>query len=172
MTTVVRSTKARHGEERPERARLEPRTMLAMAFGALSIAGAANDPADRLADPAQEARARALFREVRCVVCQNESIDDSEADLADDLRKVVRQQVAAGRTDAEIERYLTDRYGEFVLLRPSFSPGNAVLWLTPFVLVLGGGAVLALRARRRPAPVPPLSAEEAAGLRALDVAEP
>ncbi len=137
----------------------------------LSIAATANDPAERLADPAKEARARALFREVRCLVCQNESIDDSEADLAEDLRKVVRAQVSAGRTDAEVKRYLTDRYGEFVLLQPPFSPGNALLWLTPFALVLGGGAILILRARK-PGTTPPLSAEEEAALAALNVSDP
>jgi cytochrome c-type biogenesis protein CcmH len=137
----------------------------------LSIAAAANDPADQLKDPGQEGRARALFKEVRCLVCQNESIDDSEADLAGDLRKVVRTQVAAGRSDAEIKRYLVDRYGEFVLLKPSFSLGNAVLWLTPFVLVLGGGAVLVLRGRK-PEPEPPLTTQEEEALKSLDVTEP
>jgi cytochrome c-type biogenesis protein CcmH len=136
--------------------------------GLLTMAATSNDPADRLADPAKEARARALFREFRCVECQNESIDESEAPIADDLRRVVRQQVEAGHSDADIKRYLTARYGEFVLMRPSFSPGNAVLWLAPFVLVLGGGAVLVLRARRPP-DTPPLSAEESAQLAALDV---
>ena len=91
------------------------RTLAAMFAGVLCIAAAA-DPADRLADPAQEARARAIFADVRCLVCQNESIDDSEAELAGDLRKVVREQVKAGRGDAEIKRFLTDRYGEFVLM--------------------------------------------------------
>ena len=143
----------------------------ALLFAAtLLIGAAANDPAERLADPAQEARARALFREVRCLVCQNESIDDSEADLAGDLRKVVRTQVAAGRSDAEVKRYLTDRYGEFVLLKPPFSPGNAILWLTPFAIVLGGGAILILRARKPPS-TPPLSVEEEAALAALNVAD-
>jgi len=135
--------------------------------GLLTMAAVSNDPAERLADPAKEARARALFREVRCLECQNESIDESEAAIADDLRHVVRQQVKAGRSDADIKRYLLDRYGEFVLMRPSFSLGNAALWLTPFVLVLGGGAILILRSRRPPA-TPPLSAEESAALAALE----
>ncbi len=134
------------------------------------IGATADDPAERLADPAQEARARALFREVRCLVCQNESIDDSEADLAEDLRKAVRAQVAAGRSNAEVKRYLTDRYGEFVLLKPPFSPGYAMLWLTPFAIVLGGGAILILRARRPPA-TPPLSPEEETALAARNVAD-
>jgi cytochrome c-type biogenesis protein CcmH len=136
----------------------------------LLMGATANDPAERLADPVKEARARALFREVRCVVCQNESIDDSEADLADDLRKVVRAQVAAGRSDSQVKRYLTDRYGEFVLLKPPFSPENAMLWLTPFAIVIGGGAILILRARKPPA-TPPLSIEEEAALAALIVAD-
>ncbi len=144
------------------------------AMAVLLMGAAANDPSARLPDPAKEARARVLFREVRCLVCQNESIDDSEADLADDLRKVVRQQVAEGRTDAEVKRYLVYRYGEFVLLRPSFSVGNAVLWLTPFLIVLGGGAVLYLRSRRRAVPpaVEPLSGDEEAALKALNISEP
>jgi len=147
------------------------RTLAATLFAVLSIAATApNDPADRLADPAQESRARALFKEVRCLVCQNESIDDSEAELAGDLRKAVRTQVAAGRSDGEVKRYLVYRYGEFVLLKPTLSLGNAVLWLTPFLLVIGGGAVLFLRRRRTLEPTPPLSEDEAAALAALDIA--
>lgn len=96
---------------------------------------------------ADEARSRALFGEIRCVVCQNESIESSQAEIAADLRSVVREQVAAGRTDAEIREYLVARYGEFVLFRPAFSAGNALLWLGPFLVVLGGGAALLLRAR-------------------------
>lgn len=114
--------------------------LLAAALGALSLA-AASDPAERLADPAQEARARALFAGVRCLVCQNESIDDSDAELAADLRRIVRTQVAAGRTDAEIKTFLTDRYGEFVLMRPAFGPANLALWIGPF-LIVGLGVLL------------------------------
>lgn len=126
----------------------------------LCMGAAAGDPADRLPDPAQEARARALFRQVRCLVCQNESIDDSEADLAEDLRRIVREQIAAGRSDKQVLAYLTDRYGEFVLFRPSFSLGNAALWLTPFALVGAGGlAILAFR-RRKTAPEALLTPEE------------
>ncbi len=147
------------------------RLALASAFAALSLAAASNDPAERLPDPAKEARARALFKEVRCLVCQNESIDDSEADLAEDLRKVVRQQVGDGRSDAEVKRYLTDRYGEFVLLKPSFSLGNAALWLTPFVLVLGGGAILILLSRSRSEPAAPLSPDEEERLAEMSKAE-
>lgn len=113
--------------------------------------------------PQDDARLRALFAEIRCVVCQNESIESSQAEIAADLRAVVREQVAAGRTDAEVRAYLVERYGEFVLFRPRFSAGNAALWLTPFAIVLGGLAVVAARARRAE-PVPALSPEEAAEL--------
>jgi cytochrome c-type biogenesis protein CcmH len=143
-----------------------------LAIALLLSAAASNDPADRLSNPAQEARARTLFREVRCLVCQNESIDDSEADLAGDLRRVVRTQVASGKSDAEIKRYLVDRYGEFVLLKPSFSLANAVLWLTPFALVFGGGAILLLRVRRPQLTAETsLSNEEEAALTAREITE-
>ena len=121
--------------------------------------------------PAEEARARALFKEIRCVVCQNESIDSSQAEIAADLRRVVREQVAAGRSDAEVRDFLVARYGEFVMFRPAFSPGNAALWLTPFAVVLGGVAVLVARSRRAP-PVADLTPEEAAALRRIESAEP
>ncbi len=121
-----------------------------------------------LPDAEQEARARALFREVRCVVCQNESIDASQADMAADLRGAVREQVAAGRTDEEIRRFLVERYGEFVLFRPAFSLQNAALWVAPFVIVLIGGAVVFTRSRVRPETAPLAPEEERAvqGLRA------
>lgn len=143
------------------------RAIAAAALSAVLCLGAASDPAERLPDPAQEARARELFAEIRCVVCQNESIDDSEAELAADLRRLVREQVAAGRSDAEIKRHLVDRYGDFVLLRPPFNAGTLVLWGAPFVLLLGAGAFLALSARRRRDAAAPLTPEEEARLRAL-----
>lgn len=120
-----------------------------IAVAAVFCMAAASDPAERLKDPAQEARARTLFKDVRCLVCQNESIDDSEAELARDLRQIVREQVKAGRSDSEIKAFLTDRYGEFVLLKPTFSPGNLALWGVPFLIVAGGVAFLATRVRRR-----------------------
>ena len=122
--------------------------LMAALAGVLSLA-AASDPAERLKDPAQEAKARAIFAEVRCLVCQNESIDDSEADLAHDLRQIVREQVAAGKSEAEIKAFLTDRYGEFVLLTPRFSLGNLALWGGPFLVVLAGVALLFVRLRAR-----------------------
>ena len=137
------------------------------AFAALILCTGAGSPTDALPDAAQETRARALFREVRCLVCQNESIDDSEAALAGDLRQIVRQEVAAGKNDAEIKRFLTDRYGEFVLLKPSFAVGNAVLWVTPFAIVGLGAVGLLLVGRRRREETEPLDAEEQKKLKAL-----
>ncbi len=116
--------------------------VFALMAAAVMLMGAADDPADRLKDPAQESRARALFQQLRCVVCQNESIDDSEADLAQDLRRIVRTQIAEGRTDDQVRSFLVQRYGQFILLKPPLSPGNAALWLTPLALVLVGGAYI------------------------------
>ena len=124
--------------------------LLLTALAAVFCMAAAADPSERLPDPAQEDRARAIFAQVRCLVCQNESIDDSEAELARDLRQVVRAQVRAGRNEDEIKAYLVARYGEFVLLRPSFSIGNAALWLGPFLVVALGGLLLLVRLRSRP----------------------
>lgn len=135
------------------------RALLAGLAGVLCIA-AASDPAERLPDPAQEAHARAIFKDIRCLVCQNESIDDSEAELARDLRRTVREQVKAGRSDAQIKAYLTDRYGQFVLMRPSFDAGNLGLWIGPF-LVVGLGAILLLGRLRNRQPDVELSKDEA-----------
>lgn len=146
---------------------------LIIGLAALVCMAAASDPGERLADPAQEGRARDLFREIRCLVCQNESIDDSQAELAHDLREIVRGQVAQGRSDAQIRAFLVERYGEFVLLRPPFSAGNAILWLTPVLALLAGGGLMIVLLRRRAAPAgedPPLdslSPEEEARLQVL-----
>ena len=148
---------------------MKVRVLLA-ALAAVGCMAAASDPAERLPDPAQEARAREIFKDVRCLVCQNESIDDSEADLAHDLRQIVREQVRAGRSEAEIKRFLTDRYGEFVLLTPSFSAGNLALWGGPFVGVLLGGLLLLHRLRNR-IPEAELSPAEAERLRRMSEAE-
>jgi cytochrome c-type biogenesis protein CcmH len=141
------------------------------ALAALACLAAAADPADRLANPAQEARAKALFSQIRCVVCQNESIDDSEADVARDLRQAVRREVAAGDSDAQVRDYLVQRYGEFILLKPPFSLGNAALWLAPFLIVAIGVVVLVMRSRRAPSNAVPdameLTPEEQKRLSAL-----
>lgn len=120
------------------------------------------EPTERLSDPALEARARGLSKELRCLVCQNQSIDELNADLAHDLRQLLRQRLVAGDTDQQVLDYIAARYGVFVLLDPPFAPLTWVLWLTPPVLVLGGGGWLLLRARRRrvdPA-VPDLTPDE------------
>lgn len=141
------------------------RLLLASLAGMACLA-AASDPAERLPDPAQEAKAREIFRDVRCLVCQNESIDDSTAELAGDLRRLVRDQIKTGKSDTEVKAYLTDRYGEFVLLKPAFSWGNAALWGAPFVVVILGVLLLA-RNLRTPRPYAELSEAEAARLAAL-----
>ena len=142
---------------------------LAAMLAALACVAAASDPADQLPRPSQEAHARALFREIRCVVCQNESIDDSEADVARNLRQAVREQVAEGRSDDQIKAFLVQRYGEFILLRPVFSPANALLWLAPFLIVLAGLVALVLRGRRpAPAAEARLTEAEEAKLRELN----
>jgi cytochrome c-type biogenesis protein CcmH len=146
------------------------RALLA-AIAAVFCMAAASDPSERLPDPAQEARARHIFEQVRCLVCQNESIDDSQAELAHDLRHLVRGQVAEGRSDDQIKRYLVDRYGEFVLMRPSFSLGNAALWIGPF-LVLAFGVVLLFARLRNRTPEPELDASDVERLRRLDEEAP
>jgi cytochrome c-type biogenesis protein CcmH len=131
-----------------------------VALAAVALMASASEPSERLADPAQEARARELFKEVRCLVCQNESIDDSEAQLAGDLRRIVREQVKAGRGDAEIRTFLVQRYGEFVLLKPRFSAGNAVLWLAPLGVLSVGGLLMFGLLRRRDTGETELSQDE------------
>jgi cytochrome c-type biogenesis protein CcmH len=107
-------------------------------------------PDEVMADPAKEARARNLSRELRCMVCQNQSIDDSEAPLARDLRLLVRERIAAGDSDAQVIDFLVARYGEFVLLKPRFERQTWLLWLVPPLVLVGGGLVLWMHARRRP----------------------
>jgi cytochrome c-type biogenesis protein CcmH len=126
-------------------------------------------------DPAKEARARELSRELRCMVCQNQSIDDSEAPLARDLRLLVRERIAAGDSDAQVIDFLVARYGEFVLLKPRFESHTWLLWLLPPFALLGGGLALWAHQRRRTRaanePVPGLSADEEARLQQLVAAE-
>ena len=123
--------------------------MAAVAAAAAMCMAAASDPAERLADPAQEARARHLFSDVRCMMCQNESIDDSEAPIAHDLRMAIRRQIAEGRSDAQIRAFLVARFGQFVMLKPAFNWENAALWAAPVIALLTGGALLMALLRRR-----------------------
>lgn len=140
------------------------RLMLA-ALLALMLTGVAGavEPSERLADPVLEARARALSKELRCLVCQNESIDDSNADLAHDLRVLLRQRLKAGDTDQQAIQFLVSRYGDFVLLKPPVEPATYALWFgPPAALLLGAlGAFVHLRRRRRTAaPLAPLNDAE------------
>ena len=152
-------------------ARVKAAVLAALAAGLLCTAGAADDPAQRLKDPAQEARARHLFTELRCVVCQNESIDDSPAEIAGDLRQIVRSQIAAGRTDKQVIDYLVQRYGEFILLKPTLTPGNLALWLTPLLTVVAGGAYLWIKSREPAVEDQGLSEEEQKALEEMGAAD-
>ncbi len=139
---------------------------LALLLALCGPAYAVSDPAEMLPNPALEARAEALGRQLRCLVCQNESIEDSNADLARDLRRIVRQQIATGETDAATEAWVVARYGDFVRLRPPFNALTALLWASPVLAVLAGlGA--AWRGRRRPEPATALTADEQARLETL-----
>ena len=137
-------------------------------------------PDEILPDPALEARAREISKDLRCVVCQNQSIDDSNASLARDMRILVRERLVAGDSNAEVKTFLVDRYGAFVLLKPPINAGTYALWLTPPAVLLFGIAIIALWYRGRRARLaaagagpngeaspPPLSAEDEARLRAL-----
>lgn len=119
---------------------------------ALPLQAAAVQPDEILEDPALEQRARNLSLQLRCMVCQNQSIDDSDAELARDLRLLVRERLSAGDSDGQVLDYLVDRYGEFVLLKPRFTVRNLLLWATPVLVLLAGafGLLMILR-RRKPA---------------------
>ena len=114
-----------------------------------AASGVAVQPDEILKDPALEARARVLSRELRCMVCQNQSIDDSDAPLARDLRVLVRERLTAGDSDPQVMDFLVARYGEFVLLKPRFEWHTAVLWLTPAVALIAGAIAMMAAIRRR-----------------------
>lgn len=139
---------------------------MAVAFTAPAVAV---EPDEILADHALEARARAISSGLRCLVCQNQSIDDSNAPLAKDLRLLVRDRLKAGDTDAEVVAYIVDRYGAFVLLKPPLTWSTLLLWLSPLLIVVAAGLLL-YRQARRPAALPgpaALTAEEQARLERL-----
>jgi cytochrome c-type biogenesis protein CcmH len=151
--------------------------MRRLAFAALFALGLsapalAADPSEMLKDPALEARAERLGKELRCLVCQSESIEDSNADLAKDLRIIVRERIAGGESDEQVKKFVVDRYGDYVLLKPPFKATTLVLWVGPFaLLVLGLVAVWAFYRRRTgpgaPAQPAPLSEAEKRRLAAL-----
>ncbi len=145
--------------------------LLVLALLLAPLAAGAVQPDEMLSDPALEARARGITAELRCVVCQSELVDESNADIARDLRLLVRERILAGDTDAEVRDFVVDRYGEFVLFRPPFSLANAPLWLAGPTLLLAGGALafgfIRRRARQTPPERQPLTPEEEARLREL-----
>jgi cytochrome c-type biogenesis protein CcmH len=142
---------------------------LALWLMLLGPAAVAVQPDEVLPDPALEQRARAISAELRCLVCQNQSIDASDAPLARDLRLLVRERLAAGDSDASVRDFVVARYGEFVLLRPPLGPRTLLLWSTPFLLLLAALVMLWRRSRRLAAPdrVPPLTEAERARLAEL-----
>ena len=133
----------------------------------LSAPVMAVEPDEVLKDPALEARARALSQTLRCMVCQNESIDESHAPLARDLRLLVRERIKQGDSDAAVREFLVARYGEFILLEPRFSPRTWLLWGIPVLALIAGIGGIALALRRRPPAAAPLSEEEKRRLSAL-----
>ena len=140
---------------------------------ALLWSGAAyaiSDPAEMLSDPAQEARAENVGRQLRCLVCQNESIEDSNADLARDLRRIVRVRIAAGDADQQATEWVVARYGDFVRLRPPMNAATAFLWASPVLAVAAGLGFALLSRRRAPAVPPPLT--EAERSRLADLSPP
>ncbi len=143
------------------------RLALLLLLALVSAPAFAVQPDEVMKDPALEARARALSAELRCLVCQNESIDNSEAPLARDIRLLIRQRIRQGESNDTVRAYLVSRYGDFILLKPPFQADTLLLWLSP-AIVLSLGVAAALYARRRaPRATPALSPEEEARLAAL-----
>lgn len=141
--------------------------LLALMLGAPATAV---NPDEVLADPALEARARDISSQLRCLVCQNESIDDSNADLAREIRLIVRERLVAGDTDDEVLQFLVDRYGEYVLLQPVVAPHTTLLWAAAPLALLVGGVVIVVASRRRKAVAEPavLTPDEQRALDELD----
>lgn len=147
--------------------RLAPLAALVLALAAAAPAHAVL-PGERLADPALEQRARNLSQDLRCLVCQNQSIDDSDAPLAKDLRVLVRERLKEGDSNGQVVDYVVARYGEFVLLRPVFGWHTLLLWLSPLLAVgLGAFGIWRLSRRRAPVRAEGLSAAEQAEVEAL-----
>ena len=138
----------------------------ALLLGA-AVPAVAVQPDEVLKDPALEQRAREISAGLRCLVCQNQSIDDSDAPLAKDLRVLVRERLQSGDSDAAVRSFVVQRYGEFVLLKPTFGPHTALLWLTPLVVLGAGAAGLLHVLRQRRSASSPLSADERAAIDAI-----
>ena len=136
------------------------RALLALGFLLVAAVAGAVQPDEVMKDPALEARARTLSAELRCLVCQNQSIDDSDAPLAGDIRRLIRERIAQGESNDSVRAFLVSRYGNFILLKPPFELATVLLWLSgPLTLALGGFGVYLARRRAAP-PSRPLSAEE------------
>jgi cytochrome c-type biogenesis protein CcmH len=145
---------------------------LALAATFVCTLAFAVQPGEVLSDPKLEARARDLSSQLRCLVCQNESIDESDASLARDIRLLIRERISKGETNEEIRAFLVSRYGDFILLKPPLKPETILLWISA-PLTLGLGALAIVFASRRPKPAPAaLTAEEEARLAELETAEP
>lgn len=131
---------------------------IALSFNAAAI----GVDEDRLRDPAQEARAQRIMKQLRCLVCQNQSIVESDAELAEDLRAIVREQVVADKSDVQILEFMTSRYGDWILLKPPFKTSTVLLWIGPLLLLMIGGFLVFRTIRQRPGTVKadPLSPEE------------
>jgi len=122
--------------------------ILAILLAACCLMGITTRSEEFLPDPQQEAKARSIMEDLRCLVCQGQSIANSDADLAHDLRIIVREQVAAGKSPDEVKHYMQARYGDWVLLKPPVKTSTVLLWLGPLAIFIAGGAVLFLSARR------------------------
>ena len=142
-----------------------PRSAVIALLAVLALAGQAHAvlPGEQLADPKLEARARTIGAQLRCLVCQNQTIDDSDAALASDLRVILRERLLAGDTDRQAIDFIVKRYGHYVLLSPPFEPETLLLWLGPALVLAAGGVWMVVMARRRVgvvAPTAPLTPEE------------
>ncbi len=144
--------------------------LLAVLLAFTPLPALAVDPDEILDDPVLEERARDISAELRCLVCQNQSIDDSDAALARDLRLIVRERLLAGDSDAAVMQFVVDRYGEYVRLNPVLAPHTVLLWVAAPLLLLLGATVIFFHTRRRPPPenAPPLTEAEQAALAALE----
>lgn len=146
--------------------------LLAFAIGAAIVPALAVQPDEVIPDTGLESRARAISAELRCLVCQNQSIDDSDAPLAHDLRVLVRDRLRAGDSDAAVRDFVVRRYGEFVLLRPVLAAHTLVLWLGPLLVVLAAVAGMLLMRRRSSGRPDPLTADEETRLKAVLAGDP
>lgn len=145
------------------------RLLIILCLACSALPALAVQPDEILQDPVLEARARALSGQLRCLVCQNQSIDDSDATLARDLRLLIREHLVKGESDRQVMDFVVDRYGDFVLLRPRLTGETLILWGTPFAVLLIAGLALLLRRRSAASPEQPLSdAEREALQRALE----